>query len=130
VGEQIVADWAQDNPGTRPLAWWRFDAPEPRKRLGGIGTAEHEVLATALWLIRGIPASWLGAWMAENCRQASARRGEVFEGVPIDPKFPPLYESEAAYLKRLDLLLPGEEKRLDLADFEPEAVNVAEISAE
>ena len=45
-----------------------------------------------------------------------------FSGVAIDPEDPPRYESQATYLKRLDLLLPGELKRLTSADFEPELV--------
>ena len=40
----------------------------------------------------------------------------------IDPTDPPRYEAQAAYLKRHKLLLPGEERRLAPADFEPEEV--------
>jgi hypothetical protein len=29
VGQDIVADWVKDEPGTRPRCWWRFDSPEP-----------------------------------------------------------------------------------------------------
>jgi hypothetical protein len=32
---------------------------------------------------------------------------------------PPMFESEASYLQRLGLLLPGERKRLRRADFSP-----------
>ncbi len=39
-----------------------------------------------------------------------------------DPADLPRYESEAAFLKRLELLLPGEERRLRPKDYEPEAV--------
>jgi hypothetical protein len=35
---------------------------------------------------------------------------------------PPLFESEAAYLKRLGLLLPGEARRLGKMDYEPECI--------
>jgi hypothetical protein len=45
-----MAVWVQERPGTRPWAWWQYDAPEDR----------------------------------------------------------PMDESEAAYLRRLDLLTPGE----------------------
>jgi hypothetical protein len=30
-GDTIVARHAGRNPGTRPVNWWRFDAPEPRR---------------------------------------------------------------------------------------------------
>ena len=38
--EEIVAAWARDYPGTRPSCWWRWDAPEPERRV----VAEPEVL--------------------------------------------------------------------------------------
>jgi len=42
--------------------------------------------------------------------------------VPVDPNDPPTFESQAAYLKRLGLLLPGEEKRLAPKAFAPERI--------
>jgi hypothetical protein len=60
VGQDIVAEWVQDAPGTRPRCWWTFDAPEPR------------------------------------------RAGEA----------------QAAYLRRLNLLLDGELERLSPEDFD------------
>jgi hypothetical protein len=108
--DRIVAEFAAENPGQRPLLWWRFDAPEPRRRLGGTGTPLHECSACALNLHYGVPSHW--------------RRADQFylNGTPIDPANPPIYESEATYLKRLGLLLPGEGKRLTEADFEPECI--------
>lgn len=40
----------------------------------------------------------------------------------IDPDDPPVFESEAAYLKRLNLFMPGEEARLTEADFAAELI--------
>ena len=40
----------------------------------------------------------------------------------VDPDDRPSFESQAAYLKRLKLLLPGEEKRLTPDDFTPEKI--------
>lgn len=34
LGESITAEHAQASPGMRPSCWWRFDAPEQRRRLG------------------------------------------------------------------------------------------------
>ena len=31
LGSDIMARWIVEHPGTRPWAWWQFDAPEPRK---------------------------------------------------------------------------------------------------
>ena len=112
--DSILADWNRQHPGTRPWAWWRFDAPrwqradlpdrcralgdvllgrlaEPRRRLGGIGT--------------------------------NYRDGD-FEGVAPDPHDPPVYESQAEYLRRHGLLAPAELKRLTSADFAPVRVVV------
>ncbi|WP_339857950.1 hypothetical protein [Pseudohongiella acticola] len=27
---ELMAEWIADNPGTRPFAWWQFEASEPR----------------------------------------------------------------------------------------------------
>ena len=49
--------------------------------------------------------------------------GEDFSGKPIDPDNPPTYESQASYLDRLNLLSPGERRRLRKKDFKPEIVS-------
>jgi len=41
VRESMLAEWIQENPGTRPYAWWEFEAPEPR----GETESEREFLA-------------------------------------------------------------------------------------
>jgi hypothetical protein len=43
-----------------------------------------------------------------------------FKGVAIDPNDPPIFESQASFLKRHGLLLAGEERR---SDFEPETIS-------
>jgi hypothetical protein len=43
-----------------------------------------------------------------------------FKGVAIDADDPPMFESQAAYLKRHGLLLAGEERRLKKADWKAE----------
>ena len=40
-----------------------------------------------------------------------------FTGVSLDPRNPPVFDSQAAYLDRHGLFLPGERKRLGKADF-------------
>jgi hypothetical protein len=109
--DAILNEHISDNPGTRPALWWRFDAPrspigtfpgcywdsklpEPRKQLAGSGTPAHEAQAVVPSYSYGIPA-WFGA----------------------DEDDPPVFESQAAYLKRHRLMLAGEEKR---SDFEVE----------
>jgi hypothetical protein len=106
--------------------------PEPRKRIGGIGTPAHECLAFVPSYDRGIPDRWISAWDVSYYNGRSTdihgkKIGEKYtEGhFPFDAinrADPPVFESEASYLKRLDLLLPGEEARLSPSDFDDERI--------
>jgi hypothetical protein len=119
--QAVLAEWVIIHPGTRPSFWWLYDAPrwrtpaerrewyyvkqkllpEPRRRLGGKGDPSFEVSATSPHWPLGIPTPW--------------------ETIDADDR--PRFESQAAYLKRYGLFLPGEEERLTAADFEPEVVD-------
>ena len=33
--EAVLTAWGAARPGSRPWAWWQFDAPEPRRTLSG-----------------------------------------------------------------------------------------------
>jgi hypothetical protein len=46
--------------------------------------------------------------------------------IPVNPDDPPRFESQASYLRRFGLLLPGEERRLGPSDFEPEVITLKE----
>jgi hypothetical protein len=101
-GADIVNNWISAHPGTRPSLWWRFNAPEPRGRLGGTGTQREDCLALIEHYRFGVFDLWRSA--------------------TIDPRDPPAFESEAAYLERLGLLLPAERKRLGPEDFKPVSI--------
>ena len=142
----ILKDFISQNPGKRPWAWWEYDAPrwqrkfgtwydgtlaEPRKRLTGTGDPNYEYLAYVPSFSFGIPVSYVNKFSEEyyNGRRRDVN-GELipckykegdFKGVAIDLNDPPLYESQASYLKRHGLLLKSEEKRLKNKDFEPES---------
>jgi hypothetical protein len=109
-GAAIVQEQAAAQPGQRPRCWWRFNAPEPRRRVGGTGEPGRADLSY------GIPTSW--AWPRPVLPGARFAGGPP----PVDPDDPPTFEAEAEYLQRLGLLLPGEAERLDAADFEPEPI--------
>jgi hypothetical protein len=114
----IVEEWIADHPGTRPTCWWKFEAPGPRVRCGGIGTPSHERLANVLWLHLGVPRDWIN----DGILATYVRLGSDL-GVPaIDPCNPPVFESQATFLDRHGLLLPGERRRLSAADFKPERI--------
>ncbi|NQU23106.1 MAG: hypothetical protein HQ567_17650 [Candidatus Nealsonbacteria bacterium] len=35
LGSDLLGDWINEHPGTRPYAFWVFDAPERRRRIDG-----------------------------------------------------------------------------------------------
>jgi hypothetical protein len=95
--ELVLDHYIKRHPGSRPWAWWRFSAPEPRQRLGGTGDP-----LDACTNLREQPYCWGVPW---HWRQ----EGDHFKrGVPLSAADPPLFESEASYLRRLKLLLPGD----------------------
>jgi hypothetical protein len=108
----VLEVWTAALPGTRPPLWWRYAAPEPqRRRQGGVGTPAHQCTAYALRLDRGVPVDWL--WPTEPVMWRD------LSGHLVSLADPPRFESEAAYLDRHALFLPGERKRLTRADFKP-----------
>ena len=123
--DDIVPTWTVDLPGTRPAAWWQFEAPGPRLRVGGTGDRLSDVLAHAPALEYGVPVAWLDAETAAlykaqfgtELRDRVARR----PAVPVDPLDPPFFESQAAFLERHGLLSAAERDALSPLAFEPEA---------
>lgn len=143
-GAEIVERWAVDHPGTRPTCWWRFTAPKltpehpivqadalawpalladlpaPRLRLGGTGTPDYERLAIVPEFQRGLPVRWI----TDDLLRTYELIGSPLDVPAYDPLDRPVYESEPANLRRLDLLLPGEAARLPADAFDPEAVTM------
>lgn len=83
----FLPQFITQNPCKRPLPWWTYEAPEPRQRIGGSGVPNDDG-----GLERGLPFGW--------CEDP-------------DPEDPPVYESEAAYLKRHGLLTKMEIRWLE-----------------
>ena len=84
-------------PGTRPAAWWSYDAPEPRRI---IKNAEY-------WqLPQGEEEGWRRYGGMHPIMHPVD--GWSAAGYPLQE-----YESEADYLRRLGLLLPGEEEAMN-----------------
>lgn len=106
--DKSLAEYIERHPGFRPLHWWKSIAPAPRRRLGGLGTPLMECWpAYPKSLMYGIPECWCHA-------------GDTF-ATPVSSAQPPLYESEAAFLDRHDLWLPGEKARVK--DWRPTEVH-------
>ncbi len=95
----LLVRFVAQRPGTRPFAWWAFDAPEPRRKLGGSGQTWSELGCYKPEFVFGI---------------------EELDPRTINRRDLPRYESQPAYLKRLGLLVPGEERRLARSAFNPE----------
>ena len=112
--EEILSSWVADHPGTRPPAWWLYDAPEQRQRLGGKGTPWNDTDPQRSSIL-GIPGHWVADIFIDTEHPDIEFIAEHFD--PIDP---PIFESQAAFLKRLKLLMPGESRRLKADAFEPE----------
>ena len=114
----LLRDFTRDNPGRRPAAWWSYDAPAPRLRVGGSGDV--------------IPALDHPA----NLRNGIPRRKDDFccdrllrvvghldrKLVAFDENDPPRYESQASFLRRHGLLTAAERRTLPPGSFEPEVV--------
>jgi hypothetical protein len=92
-GEEVVAWFATEFPGTRPSCWWRFDRPELRRRRVG-GT--------------------LGPGYNHVIRFGITHRALVHDGSLV------MFESQAAFLDRHGLFLPGERARVPPATFADE----------
>jgi hypothetical protein len=105
----VLTWWTRKHPGTRPRQWWVFDSVGPRKPCGGIGTplSECEGAHAALFEF-GVPVDW-----------KTEHHHDLLVGVPISSAHPPMFESEAEYLRRHQLFMPGERKRLSRRSYEP-----------
>lgn len=80
----LLPIWVKHHPGRRPWAWWETEATKPRRQVA----AGPE------------PLPELGTSYGKPC---------AFLGIPPAGMF----ESEAAYLSRLRLLVDGEAERID-----------------
>ena len=141
VKDEILAAWIAAHPGSRPHAWWAFCSPEPeRRRLGGTGSARHEVLAVQPSVQFGVETDYVDTW---DLLYYTGRQTDIyghligaeflgcdFLGIPYNASDPPRFESEAAFLRRLGLLSRAEAGRLTAADFEPERVTPGDAEEE
>lgn len=123
-GPEIIKAWARKHPGTRPHAWWAYEALESRWRVGGTGTPDFVALAAIVpQHAYGIPVRWISAATIRLYRQ---KLGIKLRADPFDAKDPPTFEAEGEFLRRHGLLAAHEAERVDLApeilprDFWPE----------
>lgn len=108
--DDVLADWIRLDPeqerhacgpGTRPYAWWRLDAPEPRQRVdGGVHPFDDfertERLRASHWASQRITRTYFGLPSLLCSREENEA----------------IYETQAEYIERLNLWLPGEKEML------------------
>lgn len=99
--DELMADWISKHPGTRPLAWWTFEAPE-RRRCINRELHPHDEPTRLEWEAKQEPTH------AEHSRRLTRGRPSIIAGpdFKLDPY--PRYETELEYLRRLNLLVPAE----------------------
>jgi hypothetical protein len=82
-GVELLDGWISERPGSRPEIWWQIDAPEPRRLILGRGVL-----------------------LSERYRNLVAPSDR---GVPMMyDEGDAVFETEGAYLERLDLLTQRE----------------------
>ena len=102
--ETVLDIWIADNAGTRPLYWWKHEAPEARrKQLEGTEKIIYHALdhENNYRYNKGLPSLW---WYG-------------------NPDNTPVFESQAAYLKRHKLFIDGEEERLNKNHYKAESLD-------
>jgi hypothetical protein len=89
---ELLPAYVAEHPGRRPAAWWQFDSPEPmRQQLGGY--------------------NYRGDTQADAIPRRS-RCGVPTTSGPREWSDPPVYETQAAFLARHNLLTAGERSAL------------------
>jgi hypothetical protein len=117
--KHLVKQWRKAHPGKRPFGWWKYEAPEPRDRVRGIGAELHKCTPIGQVYEFGIPTMFLDDFHTEIVE----RCGKTLADYEFyDDNNPPAYEAQATYLERHGLLTPDEKRRLKPKDFEPEFV--------
>jgi hypothetical protein len=93
--DELLAEWLVDprRHGTRPWAWWAFDAPEPRRHTGGGGSTSDA---------KYIPGSTRVEHQRFIIARAPTPNCERVFLAESEPR--PTWESESDYLQRLNLL--------------------------
>ena len=87
--------WTRTRPRHAAVVLVGYSAPERRRQVGGGRTRTNGSVPTWAW---GLPE---------------------YDAVPVDPRDPPIFESEPAFLERHDLLTADERRRLRAEDFAP-----------
>jgi len=109
---ELLPAWITRHPGSRPAAWWLFDAPERRQRIDGKPHPFDNPERIAA----------VKAWRAKYSDVANREAEKMFFGLPtcgiVEDDSLAIYETELAYLDRLNLLTDAERKAIAAPDYE------------
>ncbi len=95
----LLEDWIREHPGTRPWAFWKFEAPELRRRINGLHPFDNLARTVFCERVGYRPEIYLQTHFGTPSSLFFQDGCDDFEAV---------YESERAYLDRLGLLIDGE----------------------
>ncbi len=106
IGRELTAQWVETAPGSRPWGWWAFQARERRRCTNGVHPFDNPARQVRVREIAARP---------DTRASYSDDLHSLTFGVPavlLSGDFEATFESEADYLTRRDLFLPGERERL------------------
>lgn len=103
VRDDLLEEWTEEHPGTRPSTWWTLDAP--RWDDPYVGCFYHGLMPSPRRLLMG--CSGIPAYEVMNY-VPQFRFGIATQWLRVDPANPPRFESQAAYLDRHGLMGPSE----------------------
>jgi len=114
---EILPAWISERPGSRPSAWWTFDAPERRRRVDGQSHPFDNQERIAL--VNEIAAQ--PGTAPDYHKKLHALSYGVPNAMTVLDDFDAEYEREFDHLDRLDLLTPDERIALAAADDDDDA---------
>lgn len=117
--DEFLQTWIAEHPGTRPWAWWQWDAPERRHRIGSWNNGRFvpdkkphpfENPAREKIIAQDLADGDCHPDYLEDAYRLTFGVPAIFFGEIMDD-WVAAYEDEADYLARLGLLLPGEQPK-------------------
>ena len=109
--DYLLGKWIADEPGTRPAAWWKFDAPERRRRIDGKPHPFDD--PTRIAILNSIKVEHPQWDLTQHTALSFGLPAILFPETDLNAKF----EAEDRSLDRLQLWMTGERRRfVSLAD--------------
>ena len=102
--DTLLPKWIRQHPRSRPYAWWRYDAPERRKRIDGkphpFGNPEQNAAVNRIAALPDAQPQYR-EWSYRLCYGKPIR-------LIVPDDHAAKYETQVDFLSRLELLNPDE----------------------